>query len=142
MKKMFNYKRCGIIVLMFLLVMLMAWILKWPADFDSYVYVDNYKKSAHLHLFIYRFLQYFTFPFVLAIYDKYHLKKRYWESVIENFNLQFITYSLITGLWFLAGMDKYLGVEIFDSSDAFLFITGFVVTTIINKDKPDVLEMK
>ena len=114
-KKRFNYKRCVVIFLLFILVMVIAYILKWPADFDSYVYVDNYKKSAHLHLFIYRLLQYFSFPFILAIYDKLHLKKGYLKSVVENFNLQFITYSLIT---------------------------GFVVTTIINKDEPKVLEIK
>ena len=133
--------RILIICILFISVLALAWILKWPDDFDSYVYIENYKFSAHLNLVIYRTLQYFTFPFILSLFDVIKYKVKFKDVLVENFNIQFLTYSIMTGLWTVFGIDKLLDIEIFGSSDIFLFVTGFVVTLIIEKKFLNLLDI-
>lgn len=126
----------------FLVVLGVAYLLKWPKQFDSYVYYENFKLNAYLLLILYRTLIYFLFPFILSLLEMFKSKEKYIKLLLYNFNIQFITYSIITGLYVLLGVDKLLGVEIFGSSDALLFVAGFIFTAIINKNIPSVIENK
>lgn len=121
-------------------IMTMAYFLKWPQMFDSYVQYENYVFSAHLILIFYRLLIYIIFPFIIAAFEKFKSKEKYIKLLLNNFNIQFITYALLTGVYVIAGMDKVLGVEIFSSSDAILFIATFIFATILNKKIPSIIE--
>lgn len=116
---------------------------KLPAYFDSYVYIDNYKFIAHFYLVFYRFIMYFSFPIFIAIFEWLRNKRTvpYHKYLIENFNVLFCTYSLIAALYAILGIDKLLGVDVFGNADTFLFITGFIFTTIINKGIPDLIQV-
>ena len=93
-------------------------------------------------LILYRVLIYLILPFVISLFEKIKSKEKYIKLLLENFNIQFITYSLITGIYVIFGIDKVLGVDIFGSSDAILFIAGFIFTAILDKKIPSVIETK
>lgn len=132
-----------IFVVYFACLLGLAIVLKWPQEFDSHVYLDNdFKLTSYLLLIFYRILVYFTLPFVMALVEVFAKKKKYIILLIDNFNVQFCTYALITGIYLIAGLDKLLGVEIFGSSDAMLFITGFVFTLILQRSIPSVISDK
>lgn len=128
--------------LYFVAILVVAYLLKWPQEFDSYVFYENYKFRSHLLLILYRVLIYLILPFVISLIEKINSKERYIKLLLENFNIQFITYSLITGIYVIFGIDKVLGVDIFGSSDAILFIAGFIFTAILDKKIPSVIETK
>ena len=140
MKKFFI--KSLVFFLYFCLILLVAYIFKWPQEFDSHVYIDNdFKVSSYILLIVYRILIYFTFPFIVSLFEflKNKMKLKYRKLLIQNFNIQFFTYALISGIYVLFGLDKLLNVEIFGASDAMLFITGFVFTTIIDKTIPSLI---
>ncbi len=128
--------------LYFVAILVMAYLLKWPQEFDSYVFYENYKFKSHCLLILYRVLIYLIFPFIISIFEQGKSKERYIKLLLENFNIQFITYSLITGIYVIFGIDKVLGVDIFGSSDAILFIAGFIFTAILDKQIPSIIETK
>ena len=138
MKK--NIIKVSIWIIYLVGIMTMAYYLKWPQKFDSYVQYENYIVSAHLTLILYRLLIYIIFPFIVSGFEKIKSKEKYIKLLLNNFNIQFITYALLTGIYVIAGMDKVLGVEIFSSSDAILFVATFVFATILNKKIPSVIE--
>jgi len=131
-----------IIFFLFLSVFIVLLFTKLPAYFDSYVYIDNYKFVAHISLIIYRFIMYFSFPIIIAFYEWIKSNKTvpYKKFLVENFNVLFCTYSLIAALYAIFGIDKLLGVDVFGNADTFLFVTGFIFTTIINKGIPDLIK--
>lgn len=133
-----------IIFLLFISVFAVLLFTKLPAYFDSYVYIDNYKFTAHLWLIVYRFIMYFSFPIIIAFFEWIKNKKtvHYKKYLVDNFNVLFCTYSLIAAFYAIFGIDKLLGVEVFGNADTFLFVTGFIVTTIINKGIPDLIKVK
>lgn len=128
--------------LYFVAILVVAYLLKWPQEFDSYVFYGNYKFRSHFLLIFYRVLIYLILPFVISLFEKIKSKEKYIKLLLENFNIQFITYSLITGIYVIFGIDKVLGVDIFGSSDAILFIAGFIFTAILDKKIPSVIETK
>lgn len=135
-------KKSILFFIYFIAILVLAILLKWPQEFDSYIFYENYNVKSHALLILYRILIYSTLPFILSIFEKIKSKERYIKLLLENFNVQFITYSVITGLYIVLGIDKVLGVDIFGSSDAILFIAGFIFTTILDKKIPSVIETK
>lgn len=126
----------------FCFILILAYVLKWPQEFDSHVYLDSdFKGSSYILLIIYRVLIYFTFPFFVSLFEFFKRKNQttYKKLLIQNFNIQFCTYALISGIYVLFGLDKLFNVEIFGASDAMLFITGFIFTTIIDKSIPSLI---
>lgn len=138
MKK--NIVKFFICIIYLIGIMTMAYFLKWPQLFDSYVQYENYMVSAHLTLILYRLLIYIIFPFIISAIEKIKSKEKFIKLLLNNFNMQFITYALLTGIYVIAGVDKVLGVEIFSSSDAILFVATFIFTTILNKKIPSLIE--
>ena len=126
--------------LYFVVILALAYILKWPQEFDSYVFYENYKFKSHCLLILYRILIYLIFPFIISLFEKIKSKEKYIKLLLENFNIQFITYSLITGVYVIFGVDKVLDVDIFGSSDALLFIAGFFFTELLDKQIPSLIE--
>ncbi len=120
----------GLFVGMFFL----ARALGWPALFDSHIYLDgDFQFKALVCLIIYRVTIYFIFPFIIAAIEKFYRKDKYWHLVLKNFNIQFFAYSLISGLYLVVGLDKMLGVSIFASADALMFLASFAFTLILGK---------
>lgn len=135
--------KSAIFVAYFVCLLGLAILLKWPQEFDSHVYLDNdFKLISYLLLIFYRILVYFTLPFVIALVEVFTKKKKYIILLIDNFNVQFCTYALMTGIYLIAGLDKLLGAEIFGTSDAMLFITGFVFTFILQRSIPSLISDK
>ena len=58
------------------------------------------------------------------------------NRVLENFNVQYLTYTIISALYALMGLDKILDQDIFSTSDSFMFLGSFIVTLLINKTLP------
>jgi hypothetical protein len=137
--KHYHFKKIGIIVLFFIITFSIFLFTKAPMYFDSYVYYENYLFPAHLLLIIYRVLIYFTFPVLITVMEKIiqHNKNRFSKLLIENFNIQFCAYALLAGLYSIFGIDKILGVDIFDTADSFLFVTSFIFSILLNKKFPD-----
>lgn len=122
------------IVALFFLVLFVARQLGWPALFDSHVQQGpDFKIEALMCLILYRFLMYFSFPFAVSSIEKIFMKDGYWQLVLRNFNIQFFAYSLISGVYLLFGLDKFLGVEIFSSSEALMFLASFAFTLFLGK---------
>lgn len=127
---------------LFLSVFIISLFTNLPKYFDSYVQIENYQFIAHFWLIIYRLIMYFSFPFIVSTIEKMIFNGRrlkYGALLIENFNIQFVTYAVIASLYAVFGVDKILSVDIFGNADAFLFMTGFVLTTIINGGIPDMI---
>lgn len=137
-----SFKKILLFFIYFISVLMLAIFLKWPQEFDSYVFYENYRVKSHCLLILYRVLVYATLPFIVSAFEKIKSKEKYIKLLIENFNVQFITYSIITGIYIIFGIDKILGVDIFGSSDAILFIAGFIFTTILDKKIPSVIDTK
>ncbi len=140
-----NFFRKSIIILfMFMIVFIVLLFTKLPEYFDSYVYIDNYRFIAHLWLIVYRFIMYFSFPIIIAFFEWIKAKKAipYKKYLVENFNVLFCTYSLIAAVYAIFAIDQLLGVDVFGNADTFLFVTGFIFTTIINKGIPDLIQIK
>lgn len=134
-------KKCLFSFLYFCAITFLAFILKWPQEFDSHVYVDNdFKFSSYCLLILYRFLIYFSFPLIVSFFERIFKKHKFKESLVFNFNVQFCTYALLSGIYVVFGFDKLLGVEIFGSADAMLFITGFIFTSILGKTIPSLID--
>ena len=126
--------------LLFCIVLLISTITKLPAYFDSYVFYEDYQLKAHIWLIVYRVLIYLIFPLSVSIFEKLLKKSRkFCELLIENFNLQFCAYSILSGLYVIAGLDKVLGVELFGVSDIFIFVAGFVLTVMLKKQIPQIV---
>lgn len=115
---------------------------KAPAYFDSYIYYKDYRFDAHALLFLYRLLIYFSFPLIVSFLECVYKKqnKKFTKNLLENYNIQFCVYAILAGIYSLFGLDKILGVYIFDTADSFLFVTSFVFSIILNKKFPDLFE--
>lgn len=113
---------------------------KLPSKFDTYIYYKDFKLDAWLWLITYRFIVYFAYPFIPSIIE---LKKKNRGGIgfkfllLENFNVQFFTYTIISAVYTMFGLDKVLKTDIFGSSDAFMFIGGFIFTLVLNNDIPN-----
>jgi len=132
-----------IVFVLFIIVFVISLKTQLPAYFDSYVLLENYKFIAHFWLGIYRLIIYFSFPIMISIIESIRYIRSdvdFKKLLIENFNVQFCTYSLIAGIYAIFGIDKILGVDIFSNADTFLFVTGFIFTTIINRGIPDLIQ--
>ena len=126
----------------FVSILCIAYILKLPQQFDSYIYHENYRLTAHISLILYRVCIYLVFPFIITFFEKNKVKEKFSKLLLQNFNIQFITYALLTGIYIILGLDKVFGVEIFGSADAILFIAGFIFTAILDKNIPSLIETK
>lgn len=125
---------------LFVGVLLISTITKLPAYFDSYVYYEDYQFRAHLCLIAYRIVIYLIFPLIVSIIEKLANKNnKFGNLLIENFNLQFCAYSILSGIYVISGLDKILGVELFGVSDIFIFVTGFVFTVMLKKQIPQMV---
>lgn len=138
MKK--NIVKFFIWIIYLVVIMAIAYLLKWPQSFDSYVQYENYILSAHLTLIFYRLLIYIIFPFAISALEKIKSKERFIKLLLTNFNIQFVTYALLTGIYVILGIDKILDVEIFNSADAIIFVATFIFTTILNKKIPSIVD--
>lgn len=128
------------VLLYFVILVLMLSVTDAPKYFDSYVFYETFKLEAWLFLMLYRLAVYLGPAFLMTFFELLLFRKRkvkFIDSIIENFNVQFCTYALIAGLYVILGVDKLLGVNIFNSSDIFIFVTGFVFTVLIKKGLPD-----
>lgn len=142
----------SIIFILFITTFIILLYTEAPAYFDSYVYYKDFKLEAYFALVGYRFVLYMLFPLIITFFEMLNKeikilnkekKKSYRRKLlIENFNIQFCTYFICAGLYTLLGFDKYLGVNLFNSADTFLFITAFVFKIIIEKKLPNPLEIK
>lgn len=135
-------KKLILYFIMFVSVLVISLFTDLPKYFDSYVQVENYKFKAHVWLIIYRLIMYFSFPFIVSLIEKCISKKsekKFAAFLVENFNVQFASYALIASLYAIFGFDKILSTDIFGNADTFLFMTGFIFTTIVNKGIPDLI---
>ena len=124
-----------IIIGLFVAVLFLAKAFGWPALFDSHLRLDDdFQITAWLCLVLYRLLMYFVFPFAISAVEKTFIKGKYWRFVIRNFNIQFFAYSLVSGFYLLFGIDKLLGAEIFQSSDALMFLASFAFTLFLGRE--------
>lgn len=115
--------------------------LRIPALFDNHLTLgEDFMIKAYVYLIIFRFLVYFSFPLLFGLFDL-KKNKNYIYNLIYNFNVMFFTYSLIAAIYTLFGVDKLLNTSIFDASDIMLFFASFIVTTIIKKEVPKVMEI-
>ena len=127
-------------MVLFVAVLLISTFTKLPAYFDSYVYYEDYQLKAHLYLVAYRIVIYLLFPLIVSFIEKLTNKDRkYKHLLIENFNLQFCAYSILSGIYVIVGLDKILGVELFGVSDIFIFVTGFVFTVMLKRQIPQIV---
>ena len=127
-------------IALFIAVLLSATLTRLPAYFDSYVYYEDYQLEAHLWLILYRVLIYIFFPMIISVIEKIAKRKNPWGNLlIENFNLQFCAYSILSGLYVIMGLDKVLGVDLFGVADIFIFVTGFVFTVMLKKQIPQMV---
>ena len=127
-------------MVLFVAVLLISTFTKLPAYFDSYVYYEDYQLKAHLYLVAYRIVIYLLFPLIVSFIEKLTNKNRkYKHLLIENFNLQFCAYSILSGIYVIVGLDKILGVELFGVSDIFIFVTGFVFTVMLKRQIPQIV---
>jgi polyferredoxin len=135
------FLKASIVLALFFVVFSISLFTALPMYFDSYVQLENYKIEAHLALIIYRVVMYFSFPFIISAVEiiKLNRKLKFGVLLIENFNIQFATYALIASIYAILGLDKVLSVDVFSNADTFLFVTGFVITTIINRGIPDLV---
>lgn len=130
-KKIFLY------AVIFLVVFVVSLFTKLPVYFDSYVFYEDYKFIAHIWLVVYRLIIYVVFPLGISFFEKIKNKDiKYFYLLIENFNLQFCSYSILSGLYVLAGFDKILGVDLFGVAEVFVFVTGFIFTVMLEKQIP------
>lgn len=110
-----------------------------PKEFDDYVFRDNFVLKAWVHLVIYRACIYFVYPIAISVIEFIFPKRRavpFRYRLLENFNVEFFAYTVVTAVYALLGGDKYFGVEIFGSADSFMFIGSFIFTLIIDKSIP------
>ena len=138
-----NYKKKNIIIkcacnfIYFVFLILILSMSNLPTKFDSYVYYKDFKFDAWFCLIIYRLLVYVAYPFILSGMEKILKRDKLFKKLlIENFNIQFLTYTIISAIYVIFGIDKIFGITIFGSSDAFMFVGGFIFTLILNKDIP------
>lgn len=132
--------KTGINGLAFIIILFVLSYTKLPEKFDTYVYYEDFKFDAWLWLFIYRSSIYFIYPFVVSYIEILVPSRKcipYIFRLLENFNIQFLTYTLFSALYALFGIDKVLGTDIFGSSDSFMFIGSFILTLLINKSLPN-----
>ena len=141
-KKNWNYIIKGVITLFyFAAVLFIAFKLKLPEKFDSHTYLDDdFEVTSVIYLILYRAAIYLFLPPLISLFEKAVWKKPFRRQIFENYNVQFCTYGLIAGIYYLCGADKLLNVDIFSSSDAFLFLTGFILTSILAKKIPIVVQ--
>lgn len=124
--------RAFIFVAMLIAFLAIAMLLKWPQHFDSHVKADgDFRFSSYLLLVLYRFLVYLAFPWIVSLVMKLRSKRGFWIILVENYNIQFCTYAILTGAYMVFGGDKLLGTTIFDSSDAFMFVASFIFTLVL-----------
>lgn len=129
-----------IYIFLFVVVLLISTITKLPAYFDSYIYYEYYQLKAHICLIAYRIVIYLLFPLLVSTIEKLVNKNRkFGNLLIENFNLQFCAYSILSGIYVIIGLDKILGVDLFGVSDIFIFVTGFVFTVMLKKQIPQMV---
>ena len=127
-------------IVLFIAVLLTATLTKLPAYFDSYIYYEDYQVKAHLWLILYRVLIYVFFPVIISTVEKISNRKNRWgDLLIENFNLQFCAYSILSGVYVIFGLDKVLGIDLFGVADIFVFVTGFVFTVMLKKQIPKIV---
>jgi len=130
-------KKIVLYAILFLVVFAISLFTKLPAYFDSYVFYEDYKFAAHIWLVIYRLIIYVLFPLGVSLFDKRKSKNiNFFHLLIENFNSQFCAYSILSGLYVLAGFDKILGVDLFGVAEVFVFVTGFIFTVMLEKQIP------
>ena len=92
-------KKIVLYIFLFFVVFVASLVTKLPAYFDSYVLYENYKIKAHIWLIAYRVLIYIVYPLCISIFDKIkHIEFKYFYLLIENFNLQFCAYSILSGI--------------------------------------------
>lgn len=126
-------------LIVFILLLLILTKTKLPEKFDSYVYYKDFQANAWLLLIAYRFTIYFLYPFIVSGFEAISSTRKcipFKYRLLENFNIQFFTYTFATALYALLGLDKILGTDIFGSSDSFMFIGSFIFTLLINKSLP------
>lgn len=126
--------KCAIILILFVSTILLAWIMKFPALFNNHVTLDeDFRFAAWVCLIIYRLTIYYSFPILISAFEKIFKTTKYWSLVLDNFNSQFFIYSVISGLYLIFGLDKLLGVSIFESSDTLMFLASFVFTLTLKR---------
>lgn len=143
-KGKFPFKRwiikCILNAISFAIIIFILVFSKLPEKFDSYVYYEDFKVDSWGWLLIYRFSIYFVYPFVVSSIEGFIASRKcvpFIYRLLENFNIQFLTYTIISAFYALFGIDKILGVNIFSSSDSFMFIGSFILTLLINKSLPN-----
>ena len=143
MKRKFPWKRwiikSIIIFVLFLSFLFVSLFTKLPIYFDSYVYYENFEIKALLFLILYRVVMYFLFPVVISLFEYKKGKNKFIKILLENFNIEFFVYGLISFIYVFLGVDKILDADIFSSSDAFMLITGFIFCIILNGSIPAIV---
>lgn len=109
--------------------------LKWDSLKEG-----NYYISAHITLILFRILLY-TLPaiigyFILKAIKKTDTFKKKTLILVDCFNIQFFTFSLVLGIYELLALDYIFNLDILDKMDSFIFIVGFIVSVFIKKEIP------
>ena len=107
----------------------------WELLKENRTTAPNY---ALLTLILYRITIYSLPALLVFIFKVTIIKVRYKKAVIDSFNMQFISYSIVAALWKLAGMDYYFGADLFNAMDSFILLVGLVlsITAKVSTSKP------
>ena len=57
--------------------------------------------------------------------------------LVDCYNIQFFTFSLILAIYELLALDYKLNLDILDKMNSFIFIAGFVISIFIKKEIPE-----
>lgn len=99
-----------------------------------------YSKWAYISLIMFRVLLYGLPAFIGYLIWKRKNKPVNRNSklslLVDCYNIQFFTFSLILAIYELLALDYRLNLNILDKMDSFIFIAGFVISIFIKKEIP------
>lgn len=109
---------------------------------DSCVYVEPDGREWVI-LFLYRLSIYFGLPIIVIIFEIiFFKKKRNLHSILLNLEAQFLSFSLISGLYYFFSLDYIFKSNIFSIKDSIVFLISFVITFVADKEIGHVIQNK
>lgn len=116
-------------VLFFVIVVFVFAVFDLGLRWDN-LNIDNLDVLGYVTLILFRLIIYIC-P---AIIMKLFIRRKC--SISKCYSLQFCWYSILLALYNLLSLDYVLKVDLFSKLDSFVFILGFVLSLIFNKQLP------
>ncbi len=109
------------------------------AKIDSDIYEPPIA-SEWATLFGYRIAIYFGVPFLTTLFEIiFFQNKRNKNVILTNLESQFLSFSLINGVFYLFSLDYLFKANIFSIYDSLLALLLFIVTFLFDKRMPHIL---